>query len=158
MEAFRDYNTQPHHQAGRGLHLVSAFKHIISGADGLTPEQLTLLFSSSSSSAIAAVVPSSMAAGPAAAASSSSLPSCNEGITKKKARKNRYRGVWHRPWGKWAAEIRNPEKAVRVWLGTFETAEETARAYNRKAIELRGERTKTNFPMAECAGDQTVVT
>ncbi|CAN0928066.1 Ethylene-responsive transcription factor WIN1 [Linum grandiflorum] len=58
----------------------------------------------------------------------------------------KFRGVRQRHWGSWVSEIRHPLLKRRVWLGTFETAEEAARAYDEASILMSGRNAKTNFP------------
>ncbi|WOH07196.1 hypothetical protein DCAR_0626625 [Daucus carota subsp. sativus] len=68
-----------------------------------------------------------------------------KGRNTKSNNKNKFVGVRQRPSGRWVAEIKDTTQKIRMWLGTFETAEEAARAYDEAACLLRGSNTRTNF-------------
>ncbi|KAJ7955058.1 Ethylene-responsive transcription factor [Quillaja saponaria] len=64
---------------------------------------------------------------------------------RKQAEPGKFLGVRRRPWGRYAAEIRDPTTKERHWLGTFDTAQEAALAYDRAALSMKGSQARTNF-------------
>uniref|UniRef100_A0A0D6R0Z4 AP2/ERF domain-containing protein n=1 Tax=Araucaria cunninghamii TaxID=56994 RepID=A0A0D6R0Z4_ARACU len=64
-----------------------------------------------------------------------------------------YRGVRQRTWGKWVAEIREPMGGKRLWLGTFNSADEAARAYDDAAQIMYGPFACLNIPLKTSNSD-----
>ncbi|MED6182266.1 hypothetical protein PIB30_027107 [Stylosanthes scabra] len=78
--------------------------------------------------------------------STSTTTACGEKRGRRKqAEPGRFLGVRRRPWGRYAAEIRDPTTKERHWLGTFDTAQEAALAYDRAALSMKGTQARTNF-------------
>ncbi|KAL3626123.1 hypothetical protein CASFOL_029672 [Castilleja foliolosa] len=76
--------------------------------------------------------------------------------SKSTAEPGRFLGVRRRPWGRYAAEIRDPNTKERHWLGTFDTAQEAALAYDRAALSIKGTQARTNFIYSDQTNFQTL--
>ncbi|KAI4345453.1 hypothetical protein L6164_012576 [Bauhinia variegata] len=88
----------------------------------------------------------------------STSPSGERRGRRRQAEPGRFLGVRRRPWGRYAAEIRDPTTKERHWLGTFDTAQEAALAYDRAALSMKGSQARTNFVYSDSTNFHTLLT